>query len=138
MPQVGARFVEVPATTQRVTLHYDSAERRCERMSGGVPPWSWPELGPMVADLVRYLIAATLTFLTGIVMGYRPHGGVLGVLGAIVLAIFTGWAMAWIFTWVGTLAKSARSVQGFSMMILFPEKDFVRAAKRSVTTSSSA
>jgi len=46
--------------------------------------------------------------------------GVLGVLGAIVLAIFTGWAIAWIFTWIGTIAKSARSVQGMSMMILFP------------------
>jgi ABC-2 type transport system permease protein len=53
-------------------------------------------------------------------MGYRPGGGVLGVLAAIVLAIFTGWAMAWIFTWIGTIARTARSVQGLSMMILFP------------------
>jgi ABC-2 type transport system permease protein len=45
---------------------------------------------------------------------------VLGVLGAMLLAIFTGWALAWIFTWIGTIAKSARSVQGMSMMILFP------------------
>ncbi|MBO0884614.1 MAG: ABC transporter permease [Mycobacterium sp.] len=79
-----------------------------------------PLAGPMVADLVRYLIAATLTFLTGLAIGYRPHGGVGGVAGAIVLSIFTGWAIAWIFTWVGTIAKNARSVQGFSMMILFP------------------
>jgi hypothetical protein len=35
----------------RVTLRYQSAARRCERMSGGVPGWTWPELGPMVADL---------------------------------------------------------------------------------------
>jgi ABC-2 type transport system permease protein len=28
--------------------------------------------------------------------------------------------MAWIFTWIGTIARSARAVQGFSMMILFP------------------
>ena len=40
-----------------------------------------PLAGPMVADLVRYLIAAALTFVTGMAMGYRPHGGVLGVLG---------------------------------------------------------
>jgi ABC-2 type transport system permease protein len=79
-----------------------------------------PLAGPMVADMVRYLIAAGLTFLTGLIMGYRPEGGPLGVLAAIALAIFTGWAMAWIFTWIGTLAKSARTVQGFSMMILFP------------------
>jgi len=79
-----------------------------------------PLAGPMVADLVRYLIAATLTFVMGMILGYRPGGGVLGVAAAILLAIFTGWAIAWIFTWVGTIARSARSVQGISMMILFP------------------
>jgi ABC-2 type transport system permease protein len=79
-----------------------------------------PLAGPMVADLVRYLIAAGLTFVTGVIIGYRPGGGVLGVLGAILLAIFTGWALAWIFTFIGTIAKSARAVQGMSVMILFP------------------
>ena len=79
-----------------------------------------PLAGPMVADLVRYLIAASLTFGMGIIIGYRPGGGVLGVLGAVALAIFTGWAMAWIFTWFGTIARSARAVQGYSMMVLFP------------------
>jgi ABC-2 type transport system permease protein len=79
-----------------------------------------PLAGPMVADLVRYLIAATLTFATGIAIGYRPAGGPLGVLGAILLAIFTGWALAWIFTFIGTIARNARSVQGMSMLILFP------------------
>jgi len=79
-----------------------------------------PLAGPMVADLVRYLIAAGLTFVTGVVIGYRPGGGVLGVLGAIALAMFTGWALAWIFTFIGTMVKSARSVQGISFLFLFP------------------
>jgi daunorubicin/doxorubicin transport system permease protein len=79
-----------------------------------------PLAGPMVADLLRYLIAASLTFAMGLIIGYRPHGGVLGVFGAILLAIFTGWALAWIFTWIGTIARSAQAVQGMSMMILFP------------------
>jgi hypothetical protein len=47
----GARFIEVPVPNNRVTLHYQSAERRCERMSGGVPAWTWAELGPLVRDL---------------------------------------------------------------------------------------
>jgi ABC-2 type transport system permease protein len=79
-----------------------------------------PLAGPMVADMVRYLIAASLTFGTGMLMGYSPDGGVLGVLAAILLAIFVGWSMAWIFTFIGTLARSAQSVQGMSMLILFP------------------
>jgi ABC-2 type transport system permease protein len=79
-----------------------------------------PLAGPMIADLVRYVIAAGLTFVTGVIIGYRPGGGVLGVLGAIVLAIFAGWALAWVFTFIGTIARNARSVQGISMLILFP------------------
>jgi len=47
----GARCIEVEAPNNRVVLHYQEAERRCERMAGGVPGWTWPELGPMVADL---------------------------------------------------------------------------------------
>ena len=57
----GARCVEVPAPNNRVVLHYQSAERRCERMSGGVPPWTWLELGPMVMDLD----AIYLNFISG-------------------------------------------------------------------------
>ena len=46
-----ARFIEVPEANNRVVLLYESAERRTERLSGGVPGWRWPELGPMVRDL---------------------------------------------------------------------------------------
>ncbi len=79
-----------------------------------------PLAGPMVADLLRYFIATTLTFAMGMLMGYRPGGGAVGVLTAGVFMIFCGWSLAWIFTFVGTLARSAQSVQGISMMIMFP------------------
>jgi len=79
-----------------------------------------PLAGPMVADLLRYVIATTLTFAMGILMGYRPGGGAAGVLAAGVFMVFCGWSLAWIFTFVGTLARSAQSVQGISLMILFP------------------
>lgn len=79
-----------------------------------------PLAGPMVADLLRYTIAAVFTFGIGLVIGYRPDGGVLGVLGAIVLVVISGWSLAWAFTFVGTIARSAQAVQGISMMIMFP------------------
>lgn len=56
-----ARFIEVPERNNRVTLRYQDAERRCERMQGGVPPWTWPELGPLVRDLD----ALYLNFISG-------------------------------------------------------------------------
>jgi hypothetical protein len=47
----GTRFIEVPDSNNRVLLRYLDAGRRSEQMRGGVPPWTWPELGPMVPDL---------------------------------------------------------------------------------------
>jgi hypothetical protein len=57
----GARCAEVMAPNNRVVLHYQSSERRCERMAGGVPGWTWAELGPMVRDLD----AIYLNFISG-------------------------------------------------------------------------
>ncbi|HEX4493796.1 MAG TPA: ABC transporter permease [Acidimicrobiia bacterium] len=79
-----------------------------------------PLAGPAIADLVRYAIAATLTIVVGLAMGYRPGGGVPGVLGGWLLIVFAAWSLGWIFTWFGTIARSAQAVQGFSMMIMFP------------------
>jgi ABC-2 type transport system permease protein len=79
-----------------------------------------PLAGPMMADLARYAIAAGITLTVGVVMGYRPGGGVPGVLAGVVLAVITGWSIAWIFLWIGTRARSAGAVQGMSMMIMFP------------------
>jgi ABC-2 type transport system permease protein len=79
-----------------------------------------PLAGPMVADMLRYLIAGTLTFLTGFVLGYRPGGGFLGVFAAILFGVFAGWSLAWIFTWFGTIGRSAQGVQAISLMVMFP------------------
>ena len=64
----GARCVEVTAPNNRVVLHYQSTERRCERMAGGVPGWTWPELGPMVRDLD----AIYLNFISGFELCLGP------------------------------------------------------------------
>jgi pfkB family carbohydrate kinase len=61
----GGRCVEVTAPNNRVVLHYQSSERRCERMAGGVPAWTWAELGPMVRDLD----AIYLNFISGFELG---------------------------------------------------------------------
>ena len=79
-----------------------------------------PLAGPALADLLRYATASTLTILVGVLMGYRPGGGVPGVIAGVALTIIAGWSLAWIFTWLGTVARSAQAVQGISMMIMFP------------------
>jgi hypothetical protein len=43
--------IEVPQQNNRVNLYYMSEERRCERLTGGVPPWTWLGLKPLLKDL---------------------------------------------------------------------------------------
>jgi ABC-2 type transport system permease protein len=120
IPGIVAQTVLTTCMSTGVNLREDMDKGVFDRFKALPMARIAPLAGPMVADLVRYLIAAGLTFVMGVIIGYRPGGGVLGVLGAIALAIFTGWALAWIFTFIGTIAKSARSVQGMSMLFLFP------------------
>ncbi|WP_420881219.1 ABC transporter permease [Rhodococcus sp. (in: high G+C Gram-positive bacteria)] len=79
-----------------------------------------PLSGALVADVVRYLIATTITLVVGIAMGYRPGGGFVGVACAALLVMVCAFAISWIFALMGVLMSKAASVQGTSMMILFP------------------
>jgi hypothetical protein len=43
--------VEVAQPNNRVVLRYVDAERRTETLQGGVPPWTWVGLAPLLRDL---------------------------------------------------------------------------------------
>ena len=79
-----------------------------------------PLAGALTADMVRYLIATVLTIVMGLIMGYRPGGGFFGVVGAALLVIVCSFATSWIWALMGVLASKASTVQGYSMLILFP------------------
>ena len=46
-----AALIEVPQPNNRVELRYISDERRSEVLTGGVPPWSWLGLRPLLGNL---------------------------------------------------------------------------------------
>lgn len=79
-----------------------------------------PLSGALLADTIRYAIATTLTFTMGFIMGLRPEGGIGAVIGAGLLVIACSWAISWIFAFFGVIARTASSVQGISMLVLFP------------------
>lgn len=79
-----------------------------------------PLSGALLADTVRYAIATTITFAMGYIMGFRPEAGLVAVIGAGLLVIACAWAISWIFAFFGVIARTASSVQGISMLVLFP------------------
>ncbi|MFY4776162.1 ABC transporter permease [Metabacillus sp. RGM 3146] len=79
-----------------------------------------PLAGALMADTIRYTIATVLTLTMGYIMGYRPEGGLGCVILAGLLVIVCSWAVSWIFAFFGVIARTASSVQGISMLVLFP------------------
>lgn len=79
-----------------------------------------PLAGALLADTVRYTIATVLTIIMGYIIGYRPEGGLVHIAVAAILVIVCAWAISWIFAFFGVIARTASSVQGISMIILFP------------------
>ncbi|MBC9714379.1 ABC transporter permease [Streptomyces sp. TRM66268-LWL] len=79
-----------------------------------------PMVGYLLGDALRYTIASLVMLVVGLIMGFRPHGGVVGVVAGIALLIVFSFAFSWIWTMFGLMLRSEKSVMGVSMMFLFP------------------
>jgi ABC-2 type transport system permease protein len=79
-----------------------------------------PMVGYLLGDAFRYTMASTVILIVGLVMGFRPDGTVLGVLGGIALLVAFSFAFSWVWTMLGLLLRTEKSVMGTSMMVLFP------------------
>lgn len=77
-------------------------------------------VGYLLGDALRYTIASAVMLTVGIILGYRPHGGVGGVLAGIALLVAFSFAFSWIWTMFGLMLRSEKSVMGVSMMVIFP------------------
>ncbi|MFF5083570.1 ABC transporter permease [Actinoplanes sp. NPDC000266] len=86
-----------------------------------LPVWRPAALvGMIFGDVLRYILAATTIMVVGLILGFRPDGGVMGVLGGIGLLVVFSFAFSWIWTMFGLLLRSEKSVMGVSMLVLFP------------------
>jgi ABC-2 type transport system permease protein len=77
-------------------------------------------VGYLLGDALRYTIASVVMLVVGLAIGYRPDGGVVGVLAGIALLLVFSFAFSWIWTMFGLLLRTEKSVMGVSMMVIFP------------------
>lgn len=120
IPGIAVQTVLTASVVTGVQLREDMDKGVFDRFRSLPIARSAPLAGALIADLVRYLIASVLTFVMGVLIGYRPEGGLLGMIGAILLMMGVAWAISWIFAFFGVIGRSASAVQGVSFLILFP------------------
>lgn len=81
----------VPEPNNRVELRYYDSERRTERLSGGVPAWTWPELQPILESVdalyVNFISGFELDLETAIRMRLGFHGPIYADLHSLFLGV---------------------------------------------------
>jgi ABC-2 type transport system permease protein len=86
-----------------------------------LPMWQpAPILGALAGDLFRYSVASSLIIGLGLIIGFRPAGGVVGVLAAFGLVLVFAGAVSWIWIIFGMKVKTPESVMTTSFVFLMP------------------
>jgi len=86
-----------------------------------LPMWQpSPLLGALAGDLFRYSVASTIILIMGFILGFRPQGGIVGVLLAMALVMIFAFALSWLWIIVGMLVRTPESVMTTSFVFLMP------------------
>jgi ABC-2 type transport system permease protein len=103
-----------------VTLNTDLTKGVVDRFRS-LPIWRpSPLVGAVIGDSVRYLVAAIVVVIVGLILGFRPEEGAPGVIAAIALVVVFSFGLAWVFTTMGLLMRSPNAVMNAGFMALFP------------------
>lgn len=84
----GVHFVDAP--NNRVELEYRDSRRRTERLTGGVPGWTWEELAPLVASCDALYVNFIAGWEMGLPEARRLRTTVSGPLYADLHSLFLG------------------------------------------------
>jgi len=103
-----------------VALNTDLTKGVVDRFRS-LPIWrSAPLVGSLLGDAVRYVIAGTVIILLGVILGYRPGAGVVGMLAALALVVVFAFGLSWVFTTLGLLLRTPNAVMNAGFMGIFP------------------
>ena len=103
-----------------ITLNTDIQKGVFDRFRS-LPVWRpSPLVGALLGDLVRYSIGSAIVIMLGLVLGFRPEGGAVGVVLAVVLLLVFSFCLSWLWTMLSLILRTPNSVAGVSMMLMFP------------------
>ncbi len=120
LPGILAQTVMFTSIYTGFTLNTDIGKGIFDRFRS-LPIWKpAPIVGAMLGDTLRYTISALIVFAVGLVMGYRPGTGVVGVVAAIVLLDLFAFGIGWVFTAVALWVRTPGTVMTLSWLVLMP------------------
>ncbi|MBT1192481.1 ABC-2 type transport system permease protein [Rhodococcoides kroppenstedtii] len=103
-----------------MTLNRDIEKGVFDRFRS-LPMWRpAPLVGALLGDVVRYTLASTIVLALGFALGFRPAGGLLGMVVAVGLLLVFSFCVSWVWTMFALMMRSETAVMSVSMLVLFP------------------
>jgi ABC-2 type transport system permease protein len=103
-----------------VTLNTDLSTGVFDRFRS-LPIWRpAPIVGALLGDGGRYLAASGIVIGLGMLLGFRPGGGVVGVLSAVGLVLAFSFGLTWVWTTLALILRTPNAVMNLGMLVLFP------------------
>jgi ABC-2 type transport system permease protein len=86
-----------------------------------LPMWRPAVLvGRSFADLLASVVCCAIVAATGLLIGWRPEGGVLATLAGFGVFLLFSYALSWACACLGIVSKGAESAQGIALIVVFP------------------
>ncbi|WP_040979429.1 ABC transporter permease [Oceanobacillus jeddahense] len=79
-----------------------------------------PLVGALFVDILRYLVAAMIMASLGFILGFRPDGGLTGMLLSFALLLFFAFCLSWIWTLLALVLKTEKSLIMVSTIFIVP------------------
>jgi ABC-2 type transport system permease protein len=76
--------------------------------------------GHAVANLIRAMLPIAFMTVTGLIVGWRIHTGILDILAGYGLMIAFSFAVIWIGVLLGSMVPTPEAVQGVAFIAIFP------------------
>jgi ABC-2 type transport system permease protein len=103
-----------------MSLNTDISKGTFDRFRS-LPIWRpAPLVGALLGDAVRFTLASAMVIVLGLILGFRPDGGAVGVLLSVLLVLLFAFSLGWIWTMFGLIMRTPNAVMMMSFLLLFP------------------
>ena len=76
--------------------------------------------GRTVSDLARNILVVVVILGIGLLVGFRPHGGVVAIVQGSLLMLIFAYCLSWGFAYVGLAAPNSETAQAMTFPLIFP------------------
>ncbi len=120
LPGILAQTVIFTSVYTGFSFNIDASKGVYDRFRS-MPIWQpSPLVGAMLGDVGRYTLTSLIVLVLGLIMGFRPPAGWLGMLSTLVLLNLFACGISWVFMLAAMIARTPAMVMTLSWIVVMP------------------